>query len=216
MDLLYLRARTVRYIHLPGNLDPAAAIEAHRRAAAEALAAHRRHGHPIRSGLLLWLPDALLSAVEQSSPPQLQHTVSPVFGSAATFGVPLTCRSRVQLHRFMIGMSSASLWRNQSHVETEREVDAELLSTGRRWRRSNWRVPYQRVQGKQMEMEACSRRTMPLVVQQQQARVWWASRAWKPSYEMCESWFYLKMVRRLTGALIFGQSKGRPSERPTL
>ncbi len=47
MDFLYLRARTVRYIHLPGNLDPAAAIVAHRRAAAEALAAHRRHDHPV-------------------------------------------------------------------------------------------------------------------------------------------------------------------------
>ena len=49
MDFLYLRARTVRYIHMPGNLDPAAAIEAHRRAAAEALAAHRRHGRPVCS-----------------------------------------------------------------------------------------------------------------------------------------------------------------------
>ena len=43
MDFLHLRARMVRYIHLPGTLDPAAAIEAHRRAAAEALATHRRH-----------------------------------------------------------------------------------------------------------------------------------------------------------------------------
>ncbi len=44
MDFLYLRGRTVRYIHLPGTLDPAAAIEAHRRTAVEALATHRRYG----------------------------------------------------------------------------------------------------------------------------------------------------------------------------
>ena len=54
MDFLYLRGRTVRYIHLPGTLNPAAAIEAHRRAAAEALATHRRHGQGWGAGTRLW------------------------------------------------------------------------------------------------------------------------------------------------------------------
>lgn len=37
MDELHVRGRTVRFIHLPGNLDPATAVAAHRRRVAQAL-----------------------------------------------------------------------------------------------------------------------------------------------------------------------------------
>lgn len=37
---LYVRGRHVRFIHLPGNLDPAAAIEQHRKRVATAVRAH--------------------------------------------------------------------------------------------------------------------------------------------------------------------------------
>lgn len=40
MDYLYVRGAQVRYIHLPGSLDPAAAVEAHRRRVAAAVRAH--------------------------------------------------------------------------------------------------------------------------------------------------------------------------------
>jgi U6 snRNA-associated Sm-like protein LSm2 len=39
-DVLHLRGSSVRYIHLPANLDPAAAIEARRKRAALALRQH--------------------------------------------------------------------------------------------------------------------------------------------------------------------------------
>jgi small nuclear ribonucleoprotein (snRNP)-like protein len=39
-SVLHVRGRSVRYIHLPANLDPAAAVEAHRRKVAQALRAH--------------------------------------------------------------------------------------------------------------------------------------------------------------------------------
>ena len=37
---LYLRGRHVRFIHLPANLDPAAAIEQHRKRVAQAVRQH--------------------------------------------------------------------------------------------------------------------------------------------------------------------------------
>lgn len=37
---LYVKGRHVRFIHLPGNLDPAAAIEQHRKRVAAAVRAH--------------------------------------------------------------------------------------------------------------------------------------------------------------------------------
>ena len=40
MEFIYLRGRSVRFIHLPGNLDPAGAIEAHRKRVAAAVRAH--------------------------------------------------------------------------------------------------------------------------------------------------------------------------------
>lgn len=39
-SLLHVRGHSVRYIHLPGNLEPAAAVEAHRKRVAQAMRAH--------------------------------------------------------------------------------------------------------------------------------------------------------------------------------
>lgn len=40
LPYVYLRSRSVRFVHLPGNLDPAAAIEARRKRVAAAFAEH--------------------------------------------------------------------------------------------------------------------------------------------------------------------------------
>lgn len=40
MEVLHVRARHVRFVHLPGNLDPAAAVEQHRRRVALAAREH--------------------------------------------------------------------------------------------------------------------------------------------------------------------------------
>lgn len=42
MPYVYIRGRHVRFIHLPGSLEPAAAVEAHRRRVAAAVKEHER------------------------------------------------------------------------------------------------------------------------------------------------------------------------------
>lgn len=42
MAYVYIKGRHVRFIHLPGNLEPAAAVEAHRRRVAAAVKEHER------------------------------------------------------------------------------------------------------------------------------------------------------------------------------
>ena len=61
MGYLYIRGRQVRYIHLPGNLDPAATIEAQRRRVVQAIREHAAAQQtqaqlaPLRKGELLEL-----------------------------------------------------------------------------------------------------------------------------------------------------------------
>ncbi|KAL4452464.1 hypothetical protein ABPG75_008126 [Micractinium tetrahymenae] len=42
MPYVYIKGRHVRFIHLPGSLDPAAAVEAHRKRVAAAVKEHER------------------------------------------------------------------------------------------------------------------------------------------------------------------------------
>ena len=48
LDNLFVKARQVRFIHLPANLEPAAAVEAHRRRAAQALREHAAQAQVVR------------------------------------------------------------------------------------------------------------------------------------------------------------------------
>lgn len=42
MPFLYLRGRTIRYVHLPACLEPAAMLDSHRRRIREAVTANRK------------------------------------------------------------------------------------------------------------------------------------------------------------------------------
>lgn len=42
MPFLYVRGRTIRYVHLPGSLDPAQLLDSHRRRIRDAVAANRK------------------------------------------------------------------------------------------------------------------------------------------------------------------------------
>lgn len=48
MAVLYIKARQVRFIHLPANLDPAAAVEQHRRRTLQAVREHARQQAEVR------------------------------------------------------------------------------------------------------------------------------------------------------------------------
>jgi small nuclear ribonucleoprotein (snRNP)-like protein len=48
LEVLYVKARHVRFVHLPGNLDPAAAVDAHRRRAAQAVREHAQQQQAVK------------------------------------------------------------------------------------------------------------------------------------------------------------------------